>query len=73
MSNTQHIGRPASRVDGRKKVTGQARYAAEHFAPDLVYGYVVSSAVARGKITKIDTSVAMSVPGVITRPIRRRP
>ncbi|MCK8785492.1 xanthine dehydrogenase family protein molybdopterin-binding subunit [Roseomonas sp. NAR14] len=60
-----HIGTPTSRVDGRAKVTGTARYAAEYVAPDLAYGVVVSSPVARGKIRAIDASAALAVPGVV--------
>ena len=33
---TAHIGKPASRVDGRAKVTGAAQYAGEYPVPDLV-------------------------------------
>lgn len=62
---TAHIGKPTSRVDGRAKVTGQAKYAAEYQAPDLAYGVVVSSAVAKGKITRIDTAAALQLPGVL--------
>lgn len=62
---TNYIGKPENRVDGKLKVTGQAKYAAEHNASDLAYGYVVSSAVAKGKITKIDTEKALSVEGVL--------
>ena len=29
---------PISRVDGRAKVTGAAKYAAEYNVPDLAYG-----------------------------------
>jgi xanthine dehydrogenase YagR molybdenum-binding subunit len=59
------IGRPVSRVDGRLKVTGGARYAAEFNAPGLLYGYIVSSAIAKGRITRIDTGEALKVPGVL--------
>jgi len=62
---TTYIGQPISRVDGRAKVTGLAKYAAEHNIPNLVYGYVVSSAVAKGKITRIDTAEALGLPGVL--------
>jgi xanthine dehydrogenase YagR molybdenum-binding subunit len=62
---TAHIGRPIDRVDGRAKVTGEARYAAEYGAPDLVYGWVVSGAVARGKIAGIDAGEALNLPGVL--------
>jgi len=62
---TNYIGQPISRVDGRAKVTGGAKYAAEYNVPNLVYGYVVSSAVARGRITRIDAVEALRVPGVL--------
>jgi xanthine dehydrogenase YagR molybdenum-binding subunit len=62
---TTHVGQPVSRVDGRAKVTGEARYAAEFNVPGLVHGHVVSSAVARGTITAIDASGALAVPGVL--------
>ena len=65
MAATTYVGKPMSRVDGRAKVTGEAKYAGEFNTAGLVYGYVVSSAITKGKITKIDTSQALSVPGVL--------
>jgi xanthine dehydrogenase YagR molybdenum-binding subunit len=62
---TQHIGTATSRVDGRAKVTGAAKYAAEFNSPRLAYGSVVSSTVARGRIASIDVSEALRVDGVI--------
>ncbi len=59
------IGEPLSRVDGRLKVTGAAKYAAEYTIPDLAYGVLASGAVARGRIKSIDTSAAEKAPGVI--------
>ena len=59
------VGSPLSRVDGPAKVTGLAKYAGEFTAPDLAHGYVVSSAVAKGRITAIDTAAAEAVPGVV--------
>jgi xanthine dehydrogenase YagR molybdenum-binding subunit len=60
-----HIGQPRSRVDGRQKVTGQARYAAEHAVPGCVHGVLVTSAVATGRITHLDISEAAKGPGVL--------
>ena len=60
-----YIGTSMSRVDGVAKVTGAAKYAAEFNAPGLVYGSVVTSTIAKGRITRIDTSAAMRVKGVI--------
>ncbi|PRY10205.1 xanthine dehydrogenase YagR molybdenum-binding subunit [Pontibacter ummariensis] len=62
--STNQIGKPTNRVDGRAKVTGEAKYAAEFHVPDLAHGVVVNSAIAKGKIKKIDTSKAMAVEGV---------
>ncbi|MBC7945317.1 MAG: xanthine dehydrogenase family protein molybdopterin-binding subunit [Burkholderiales bacterium] len=62
---TAAIGKPISRVDGRAKVTGSAKYAAEYNVPNLAYGYIVSATVAKGKIARIDASAALAVPGVI--------
>jgi xanthine dehydrogenase YagR molybdenum-binding subunit len=58
-------GTAVSRVDGRAKVTGAARYAAEQQAPDLLYGVVVSGTVAKGRILDIDTIEAMQLEGVV--------
>ena len=60
-----YIGQPQNRVDGRAKVTGAAKYAAEYNVPDLTYGVVVSSTIARGRITALDTSAAREVEGVL--------
>jgi xanthine dehydrogenase YagR molybdenum-binding subunit len=59
------IGAALPRVDGRLKVTGAARYAAEHPADGLLYGVVVSSSIAKGRIVSIDTAAACAVPGVV--------
>ena len=58
------IGTPTSRVDGRAKVTGEAKYAGEFNVPDLAYGYVVGSTIPKGRIARIDTSEALRVDGV---------
>ena len=62
---TVHIGDALSRIDGQAKVTGAAHYAAEHATPDLLYAWVVSSAIAKGRIASIDASDALAVPGVV--------
>ncbi|GJE29329.1 xanthine dehydrogenase family protein molybdopterin-binding subunit [Methylobacterium organophilum] len=59
------VGSAISRVDGPAKVTGLAKYSGEFAAPDLVHGYVVSSRIARGRITGIDAAQAEAVPGVL--------
>lgn len=55
-----------TRVDGRLKVTGAIKYAAEYHLPGLVYGVVVPSTIAKGTITAIDTRSAEKTPGFIS-------
>lgn len=59
------IGAAAPRVDGRRKVTGEARYASDMPLADPAYAYLVTSAVARGRIAAIADGEARNVPGVI--------
>ena len=62
---TTYIGTATSRVDGRAKVTGAAKYASEFNAAGLAHASVVTSTIAKGRITRIDASEALSVEGVI--------
>ena len=57
---------PADRVDGKDKVTGAARYAAEHLLPGMTYAVLVTSTIAKGKIKNLDTRSAEQAPGVLT-------
>jgi len=59
------IGTAVPRIDGEAKVSGAARYAAEHPVADLCYGVIVNSTIARGRIDAIDTEAARAVPGVL--------
>src|SRR3954454_8116145 len=61
----QYIGKEMPRVDGVAKVTGQATYAAEFQVPNLAYGYIVTSTIARGRIVSIDANAAEGAPGVL--------
>jgi xanthine dehydrogenase YagR molybdenum-binding subunit len=61
-----YIGTPTSRIDGIAKVTGAAKYAAEFNLPGILYGSAVMSTIAKGRITRLDTSAAMGVKGVTT-------
>ena len=61
----KYIGTPTSRVDGIAKVTGDAKYAADFNVGGLAHVSVVCSTIARGRITRIDTSAATRVKGVL--------
>ena len=60
------VGKPLDRRDGRLKVMGAARYAAEFPIPDLVHAVLVQSTIAAGTIIAFDTTRAQSMPGVLT-------
>lgn len=59
------LGRPISRVDGPLKVQGKARFAAEYPYENICYAALVFSRIARGRITRIETSAAETAPGVV--------
>ena len=59
------IGQPLDRVDGRLKITGAAKYAADFPIEGMAYGYPVQSTIARGKVIRIDDSAAAKAPGVL--------
>ena len=63
--NVPAIGKPIDRVDGRLKVTGKARYAAEFPVKNPAYAALVRSTVSYGVITGVDASAAEAVPGVL--------
>lgn len=56
---------PIDRVDGKAKVTGAARYAADHLVQNVVYGFLVGSTIAKGYIKSIDTKSAEQAPGAL--------
>ncbi|MDB5648895.1 MAG: aldehyde oxidase [Hyphomicrobiales bacterium] len=61
---TTFIGAATSRIDGVAKVTGAAKYSAEYNVPGLAYGSIVTSTIAKGHVTRIDSSAARRVSGV---------
>ena len=62
------IGKPTDRIDGKLKTTGTAPYAYERHdvAPNQAYGFILGSAIAKGRITGMDLDDAKAAPGVIT-------
>ncbi|HEV7618102.1 MAG TPA: xanthine dehydrogenase family protein molybdopterin-binding subunit, partial [Burkholderiaceae bacterium] len=59
------IGQPLNRTDGRLKVTGAARYSAEHPLPRLAHAVLVQSTIPSGRIAGMDAGVASKMPGVL--------
>lgn len=60
----QQTGQSMDRVDGRLKVTGGAKYFADHHLPDLLYAALVCSPISNGTIKNINTTKALKAPGV---------
>jgi xanthine dehydrogenase YagR molybdenum-binding subunit len=59
------VGQPISRVDGRLKVTGTARYAAENPLDNLVHACLIESTISKGRVKAFDLSRAQAAPGVL--------
>lgn len=61
------VGRAHPRIDGPLKTTGRAAYAYEHqdVVTNPAYGVIVGSAIGKGRIARIDLTVAERAPGVI--------
>ncbi|MGR6922007.1 xanthine dehydrogenase family protein molybdopterin-binding subunit [[Actinomadura] parvosata] len=53
------------RVGAREKVTGAARYGADHTPPGVAYAMPVVATIGKGRITRLDTAAAEAVPGVL--------
>src|SRR5258705_10396367 len=61
---TSPIGRRTPRVDGPLKVTGMAKYASDFHFPGLLYAVPVEATIANGRVVKLDTAAAETMPGV---------
>jgi xanthine dehydrogenase YagR molybdenum-binding subunit len=59
------IGAPVNRTDGWAKVSGSARYTAEHPVAGLAHAVLATSTVPAGRVARIDTAGAGEVPGLL--------
>ncbi len=60
-----NIGQPLTRLDGVLKVTGGARYAADHHPPGMLYAVLAVSSIARGRVAFLNVEAAKAHPGVV--------
>jgi hypothetical protein len=60
-----NMGEPTPRLDARLKVTGEARYASDFPVSNPAFAYLVTSTIAKGRITALDLAEARAVPGVL--------
>jgi len=63
-STKQVVGNPTPRVEGELKVSGAAKYAVDVVLPGMLWGKLLRSPIASGRIKSIDTSKAAALPGV---------
>jgi carbon-monoxide dehydrogenase large subunit len=64
MNEIRSVGIPSPRVEGEQKVGGGAVYAVDVTLPEMLWAKVLRSPIAHGRIKKIDTSRARTLPGV---------
>jgi len=58
------VGQRVPRMDALEKVTGRARYTMDVQRPGMVYAAILRSPIPHGKVTRIDLSPALGIPGV---------
>ncbi len=61
----QNMGEPVPRADARLKVTGAARYPADVPVGNPAFAFLVTSAIAKGRIERLDLDDARDVEGVL--------
>ncbi|HEX4511841.1 MAG TPA: xanthine dehydrogenase family protein molybdopterin-binding subunit, partial [Burkholderiaceae bacterium] len=59
------VGAPIDRVDGPRKVCGRANYTGDLADRDATHAVLVTSTIARGRISAIDDARARVAPGVL--------
>jgi len=59
------IGKTFRRLDYATKVTGRAQYLADMSVPGMLHGKILRSPYPHARITRIDGSKALKVPGVM--------
>ncbi|HZA55953.1 MAG TPA: xanthine dehydrogenase family protein molybdopterin-binding subunit [Candidatus Udaeobacter sp.] len=60
----QVVGNPTPRVEGELKVSGKAVYAVDVTLPGMLWGKLLRSPIASGRIKRLDASKALALPGV---------
>src|SRR6266545_3613103 len=64
-SSYSYVGKPAPRIEGEKKVCGQALYTADHVLPGTVWGKVLRSPYPHARIIRVNTDRAKAHAGVL--------
>jgi len=64
LSEHHSVGKSLPRVDAAAKVMGQAKFTADYYFKNMLYGKILHSPIPHGRIKKIDTRKAEALPGV---------
>ena len=64
MTATRSAGPRRIRVEGPLKLTGAARYAADHRPDGVLHAILVGAPVAAGRLRGVDAAAALVLPGV---------
>lgn len=64
MKRVNSIGNSVPRVEGVEKVSGKTVYAVDITRPGMLWGKVLRSPIAHGRIRRLDVSAALALPGV---------
>ncbi len=62
--NPKYLGKRTLRVDGKEKVTGQAKYTYDQHPKGMLYGMILRSKWAAARVNAVDLSPALKIPGV---------
>jgi len=64
LAQFETVGKSLPRVDAAAKVTGMAKFTADYYFENMLYGKILHSPIAHGRIKKISTKRAEKLPGV---------
>ena len=62
---TTLIGQPHTRIDGSAKVSGRALYPSDEAVKNPAWAFLLTSAIAKGRIKSFDLDDALRLPGVL--------
>src|SRR6516225_1423512 len=64
MGDTKLVGQPYTTPDLVAKVTGKAKYAEDYRVDGMLFAKLLVSPMPHAKVTKLDVSKALAMPGV---------
>ena len=62
---SRHIGKSATRIDARAKVTGEARYPGDFVMDDMLHAKILFARRPHARVLRVDTSRAEQLPGTV--------